>query len=116
MPLNRWKEGLLFEGIGPTPGIKSATNWFPRTETLGPVEIRIIYKAVRRCWDGEEGYSKSVSGSGGGPVEITGTIDSGPMDWVLDLQAESQGLAQSLAVDLIDIELGPYMLENTPTP
>ena len=43
VPLERWKEGLLFEGIEPTPGIKSAANWFPRTETLGPEEIRIIF-------------------------------------------------------------------------
>jgi hypothetical protein len=29
VPLGRWKEGLLFEGINPTPGLKSASNWFP---------------------------------------------------------------------------------------
>ena len=43
VPMGRWKEGLLFEGIEPTPGLKSAANWFPRTETLGPEEIRIIF-------------------------------------------------------------------------
>lgn len=43
VPLGRWREGLLFDGIEPTPGIKSASNWFPRTETLGPEEIRIIF-------------------------------------------------------------------------
>lgn len=36
IPMGRWKEGLLFEGIAPTPGLKSAANWFPRTEKLGP--------------------------------------------------------------------------------
>ncbi len=29
VPLGRWKEGLLFEGIAPTPGLKSSANWFP---------------------------------------------------------------------------------------
>jgi len=43
VPMGRWKEGLLFEGIEPTPGIKSAANWFPRTETLGSDEMRIIF-------------------------------------------------------------------------
>jgi len=43
VPMGRWKEGLLFDGIEPTPGIKSAANWFPRTETLGPDEMRIIF-------------------------------------------------------------------------
>ncbi len=43
VPLERWKEGLLFEGIAPTPGLKSSANWFPRTETVGPDEIRIIF-------------------------------------------------------------------------
>ena len=43
IPMDRWKEGLLFEGIEPTPGLKSAANWFPRTEKLGPDEIRIIF-------------------------------------------------------------------------
>jgi ribonuclease Z len=37
------REGLMFEGINPTPGLKSAANWFPRTEKLGPDEIRIIF-------------------------------------------------------------------------
>lgn len=39
LPMDRWKEGLLFEGIAPTPGLKSASNWFPRTEKLAPDEI-----------------------------------------------------------------------------
>ena len=29
-----WKEGLLFEGIEPMPWLKSAANWFPRTEKV----------------------------------------------------------------------------------
>jgi ribonuclease BN (tRNA processing enzyme) len=43
VPMGRWKEGLLFKGINPTPGLKSAANWFPRTEKLGPDEMRIIF-------------------------------------------------------------------------
>jgi len=43
VPMERWKEGLMFEGINPTPGLKSASNWFPRTETIGPDEIRVIF-------------------------------------------------------------------------
>ena len=43
IPMDRWKEGLLFEGIAPTPGLKSAAHWFPRTEKLGPDEMRIIF-------------------------------------------------------------------------
>lgn len=43
VPMGRWKEGLLFEGIAPTPGLKSAANWFPRTEKLAPDELRIIF-------------------------------------------------------------------------
>jgi ribonuclease Z len=43
VPMGRWKEGLLFEGIAPTPGLKSAANWFPKTEQIGPDEMRIIF-------------------------------------------------------------------------
>ena len=43
VPMGRWTEGLLFEGINPTPGLMSASNWFPRTETLGPDELRITF-------------------------------------------------------------------------
>ena len=43
VPMGRWKEGLLFEGIAPTPGLLSAANWFPKTEQLGPDEMRIIF-------------------------------------------------------------------------
>lgn len=43
VPLGRWKEGLLFDGINPTPGIRSAANWFPRTEEVGPDEMRITF-------------------------------------------------------------------------
>jgi hypothetical protein len=32
VPMDRWKEGLLFEGVRPSPWMKSASNWFPRTE------------------------------------------------------------------------------------
>jgi hypothetical protein len=30
-------------GIIPTPGLASAANWFPRTEELGPEELRITF-------------------------------------------------------------------------
>ena len=30
VPMGRWKEGLLFQGIAPMPWLKSAANWFPR--------------------------------------------------------------------------------------
>jgi hypothetical protein len=43
VPAGRWKEGLLFDGIRPTPGLKSAANWFPKTEKLGPDEMQIIF-------------------------------------------------------------------------
>jgi len=32
VPGGAWKEGLLFEGIRPSPWMSSASNWFPRTE------------------------------------------------------------------------------------
>jgi len=43
MPLGRWKEGLMFEGIEPMPWLKSAANWYPGTEELQPDEMRIIF-------------------------------------------------------------------------
>jgi ribonuclease BN (tRNA processing enzyme) len=43
VPMGRWTEGLMFEGINPTPGIKSAANWFPRSEEVRPDEMRIIF-------------------------------------------------------------------------
>jgi len=43
VPMGRWTEGLMFEGINPTPGIKSAANWFPRSEDVRPDEMRIIF-------------------------------------------------------------------------
>jgi ribonuclease Z len=43
VPMGRWKEGQLFDGIRPTPGLASAANWFPKMETLGPDEMRIIF-------------------------------------------------------------------------
>jgi ribonuclease Z len=43
VPMGRWKEGLNFQGINPTPGLASAANWFPRTEELGPDELRITF-------------------------------------------------------------------------
>jgi hypothetical protein len=43
VPGDKWKEGLLFEGIKPMPWMKSAANWFPRTEEIQPNEMRIIF-------------------------------------------------------------------------
>ena len=43
VPMGRWQEGLMFGGINPTPGLASAANWFPRTEELGPGELRITF-------------------------------------------------------------------------
>ncbi|MCK5662874.1 MAG: hypothetical protein KAI17_05275, partial [Thiotrichaceae bacterium] len=38
VPMGRWKEGLLFEGVSPMPWLKSAANWFPGTEEVQPQE------------------------------------------------------------------------------
>lgn len=43
VPLGRWKEGLMFEGIEPMPWLKSAANWFPNTEEIQPEEMRITF-------------------------------------------------------------------------
>jgi hypothetical protein len=43
VPMGRWNEGLLFEGISPQPWLKSAANWFPNTEDIQPNEMRIIF-------------------------------------------------------------------------
>jgi ribonuclease BN (tRNA processing enzyme) len=43
VPMGRWKEGLLFEGIEPQPWLKSAANWFPNTEEVQPNEMRIHF-------------------------------------------------------------------------
>jgi ribonuclease Z len=43
VPMGRWKEGLLFEGIEPQPWLKSAANWFPNTEAVQPNEMRIHF-------------------------------------------------------------------------
>jgi dihydroorotate dehydrogenase (fumarate) len=42
VPLGRWKEGLLFEGINPTPGLASAANWFPRTEEVEQRHLDVL--------------------------------------------------------------------------
>jgi ribonuclease Z len=41
--MGRWQEGLMFGGISPTPGLMSAANSFPRTEEVGPDELRITF-------------------------------------------------------------------------
>ena len=43
VPMGRWKEGLMFDGIEPQPWLKSAANWFPNTEEIQPNEMRIIF-------------------------------------------------------------------------
>ena len=43
VPMGRWKEGLMFEGISPQPWLKSAANWFPNTEQVQPNEMRIHF-------------------------------------------------------------------------
>ncbi len=43
VPMERWKEGLLFEGVRPMPWLKSAANWFPGTEDVQPNEIRVTF-------------------------------------------------------------------------
>ncbi len=43
VPMDRWKEGLLFEGIRPQPWLQSAANWFPGTEEVQPNEMRITF-------------------------------------------------------------------------
>lgn len=40
---DRWTEGLLFEGVEPMPWMKSASNWFPRTEEVQPEEMRVTF-------------------------------------------------------------------------
>jgi hypothetical protein len=35
-PMGRWKEGLTFDGVAPMPWLKSAANWFPKTEEIQP--------------------------------------------------------------------------------
>jgi ribonuclease Z len=43
VPMERWKEGLLFEGVRPMPWLKSAANWFPGTEEVQPDEMRVTF-------------------------------------------------------------------------
>jgi len=43
VPGGRWKEGLMFEGIRPSPWMKSAANWLPGTEEVQPNEMRITF-------------------------------------------------------------------------
>jgi ribonuclease BN (tRNA processing enzyme) len=43
VPMGRWTEGLLFEGVAPMPWLKSAANWFPGTEEVQPNEIRVTF-------------------------------------------------------------------------
>ena len=43
VPMGRWKEGLLFDGIEPMPWLSSAANWFPGTEEVQDDEIRVTF-------------------------------------------------------------------------
>jgi hypothetical protein len=56
VPNDRWKEGLLFEGIKPSPWMKSASNWFPRTEEVQPNEMRIIFMGSTVHTSGSDEY------------------------------------------------------------
>jgi ribonuclease Z len=42
-PLGRWKDGLTFKGVEPMPWLKNAVNWFPKTETVQPDEMRVTF-------------------------------------------------------------------------
>lgn len=42
-PLGRWRDGLTFEGLEPMPWLKSAVNWYPKTEKVQPEEIRVTF-------------------------------------------------------------------------
>lgn len=43
VPGDRWKEGLLYEGVRPMPWLKSAANWLPGTEEVQPDEMRVTF-------------------------------------------------------------------------
>ncbi len=43
VPMGRWHDGLLFEGVRPMPWLKSAANWFPGTEEVQPDEMRVSF-------------------------------------------------------------------------
>jgi ribonuclease Z len=43
LPMGRWKEGLMFDGIEPMPWLKSAANWFPGVEEVQSEEIRVTF-------------------------------------------------------------------------
>ena len=43
VPMGRWKEGLLYEGIRPMPWLKSAANYQPGTEEIQPHEMRVTF-------------------------------------------------------------------------
>ena len=42
-PMGRWKEGLTFDGVAPMPWLKSAANWFPKTEDVQGNEKRVTF-------------------------------------------------------------------------
>lgn len=42
-PMGRWKEGLTMDGVEPMPWLKSAANWFPKTEEVQRDEIRVTF-------------------------------------------------------------------------
>jgi ribonuclease BN (tRNA processing enzyme) len=43
VPMDRWKEGLLYDGVRPMPWLKSAANWFPGTEDVQPNVMRVSF-------------------------------------------------------------------------
>ena len=46
VPIGRWTEGLLFEGVRPMPWLKKAANWFPKTEDIQPNEMRVTFNRL----------------------------------------------------------------------
>ena len=45
------RKDSTFDGVAPMPWLKSAANWFPKTEEVQPDEIRVTFMAARRFRD-----------------------------------------------------------------
>ena len=43
VPNGRWKEGLMFDGIGPADDMFSSMQYYPGTEEVLPDEIRVTF-------------------------------------------------------------------------
>ena len=93
-PLGRWVEGVNFEGMEPMPWMKSSMNWFPRTESVQPDEIRVTFMGTTPLIrPGQMGTSIFVElGSGKsfvfdfGPGAVANYIASGvPLNQINDI-------------------------------